>query len=200
MGLTPTRLEGRHVRLEPLSQDHCDGLSAATRDGNLWELKVTTVPTPDAMSAWISTTQALGGDYLTYAVVHRDLNRAIGVTGFLRYSEKYRRIEIGGTWLADSWQRTPVNGEMKLLMLQHAFETLGCLRVQLITDMLNAPSRTAIERLGARFEGCMRNERVMPDGRVRDTALYSIIASDWSPVKAALRKRLERPFARTLPQ
>ncbi len=196
MPLTPVPLAGHHVRLEPISSVHRDGLLHAASDGRLWELKVTTVPSPDQIDSWIDSCVAANerGELATYVVLSRPTGAVVGTTGFLRYHEPSRRVEIGGTWLASTWQRTPVNSEMKLLMLRHAFETMNCIRVAFITDMLNGPSRGAIERLGARFEGCIRYERIMPDGRCRDTALYSIIAPEWPPIAAALEAKLRRPF------
>lgn len=196
MPLMPHPLEGHHVRLEPVSATHREGLRNATADGRLWELKVTTVPSPAEIDAWIDAGERANdaGERMTYVVLHRPTGTVLGSTSFLRYEPPKRKIEIGGTWLASSWQRTPVNTEMKLLMLRHAFETMDCIRVAFITDMLNGASRAAIERLGARFEGCLRYERIMPDGRHRDTALYSIIAPEWPTIAATLERKLTRPF------
>ena len=189
-------LNGRYVRLEPISTEYRDGLIGAVTDGRLWELKVTTVPTPDEIDSWIDSRVHANeaGDQATYVVLYRPTGVVVGTSSFLRYDESFRRVEIGGTWIASNWQRTPVNTEMKLLMLQYAFDTMNCVRVAFITDMLNGPSRAPIERLGARFEGCLRYERIMPDGRHRDTALYSIIAPEWPPIAAALESKLTRPF------
>ena len=192
LDLSPVRLEGAHVRLEPLARAHRGGLVEATRDGELWKLNVTLVPSADEMAAYIDAALAARdeGRQLPFAVIHRASGNVAGSTRFCGIEPHYLRVEIGHTWLAASFQRTPVNTEAKLLMLTHAFETWGCMRVEFVTDVLNERSRSALARIGAREEGVLRYHMIMPDGRKRDSACYSIIAPEWAAVKAALRARL----------
>lgn len=185
-------LIGAHVRLRLMREDDADALVQAASDGELWALKVTTVPSAatvadymaPALDGWRS------GSVIPYVIEHRASGKPIGSTRFWRLDHKNRQVEIGHTWISASHQRTVVNTEMKLLMLTYAFETLACVRVQLETDELNAKSRAAIARLGAKEEGILRNERIMPDGRVRNTVMFSIIDSEWPEVKRMLTVRL----------
>lgn len=185
-------LEGRLVRLEPLSKGHREGLCRAIRDGELWKLHVTLVPHPDEIDAFIDNAERAhgAGDGLAFATVERATNRIAGSTRFMECDAANKRVEIGFTFLGASWQRTGANTEAKLLMLAHAFETLGLNRVELLTDFLNARSRRAILGLGAREEGILRSHMIMRDGRVRDSVLYSIIKSDWPGAKQHLEHRL----------
>lgn len=185
-------LVGAHVRLRLMREDDADALVQAASDGELWTLKVTTVPSAatvadymaPALDGWRS------GTVIPYVIEHRASGKPIGSTRFWRLDHKNRQVEIGHTWISASHQRTVINTEMKLLMLTYAFETLACVRVQLETDELNAKSRAAIARLGAKEEGILRNERIMPDGRVRNTVMFSIIDSEWPEVKRTLTARL----------
>ncbi|MEV8532184.1 GNAT family N-acetyltransferase [Streptomyces sp. NPDC051211] len=192
-------LAGEHVRLEPLAQRHHDGLCEAVRDGELWKLPVTMVPHPDGMRAWIEAAQAAhaAGTDLAFATVEQATGRIAGSTRYLKVVREHRRLEIGWTFLGRSWQRTAVNSEAKLLMLGHAFETLGMQRVELLTDARNAASRAAIARIGATEEGVLRRHMVMWDGAVRDSVLFSVTDEDWPAAKAALTARLARSAPRS---
>jgi RimJ/RimL family protein N-acetyltransferase len=185
-------LEGTFVRLEPLSQAHKEGLCEAISDGELWKLFVTLVPHPGAIDTFLNDAQQAyeAGDGLAFATIDRATNRIAGSTRFMKATLPHRRIEIGFTFLGKSWQRTSCNTEAKLLMLTHAFETLGMNRVELLTDYLNEKSRRAIMRLGAKEEGILRNHMVMPNGRVRDSVLYSVTKNEWPGVKQNLLFRL----------
>lgn len=193
MLVEPVTLEGRHVRLEPLSQAHHADLSASGLDPELWRWIPTQVRTPEEMSAYIET--ALGeqsrGVSLPFAILDKSTGRAIGSTRYGNIERTHHRVEIGWTWLAPAWQRTPVNTEAKYLLLCHAFETLGCIRVELKTDSLNDRSRAAILRIGAREEGTFRNHMITSTGRIRHTVYFSIIDSEWPDVKARLESRLQ---------
>ncbi|MEU1085594.1 GNAT family N-acetyltransferase [Streptomyces sp. NPDC005576] len=199
MELRTTALAGTHVRLEPLTHDHHDGLCEAIRDGELWKLHVTLVPHPHDVGAFIDDALAArsAGTQLAYATIDLATGRIAGSTRFMAISLPNRRLEIGFTFLGRAWQRTAVNTEAKLLMLSHAFETLAMNRVEFLTDVRNSTSRAAITRLGATHEGILRQHMVMRDGWIRDSALYSITAPDWPDVKNALASRLERQ-SRTL--
>jgi N-acetyltransferase len=186
-------LPGHRVTLEPLTPEHRDGLAAAIRDGELWKLFVTRVPHPDQLDAFYAEADAAwqAGEGLAFATRHIASGAIIGSTRFMKASQPNRRAEIGFTFLARSHQRTAANTEAKLLMLTHGFETLALNRVELLTDFLNTASRNAIERIGARPEGILRSHMVMADGRVRDSALFSVIRSEWPGVKRKLQWLLE---------
>ncbi|WP_028207025.1 GNAT family N-acetyltransferase [Paraburkholderia nodosa] len=185
-------LNGRTVALHPLCAQDAPRLVAAAADGELWNLKVTVVPGPATVDAWIA--RALdgvsAGTVIPFTIRLRESDRVVGSTCFWKVDRENRKLEIGSTWLAASAQRTIVNTEVKFLMLSYAFETLGCVRVQFTTDVLNAKSRAAILRLGAKEEGVVRRERIMPDGRKRDSVRFSIIEDEWPEVKAGLLRRL----------
>jgi N-acetyltransferase len=187
-----TPLIGNQVILEPLACDHERGLIAAASDGSLWNLKVTVVPDPGAMSNYILTALngRSAGTVMPFAITLAANGIVVGTTRFWKIDTLNRKLEIGHTWIAQSWQRTFVNTEAKYLMLRHAFEVLGCARVQFTTDELNGRSRAAILRLGAKEEGIIRNERIMPDGRKRNSARFSIIDTEWPDVKLTLEQRL----------
>jgi N-acetyltransferase len=192
MAVTPIVLEGRHIRLEPLRKDHLAGLAAVGLDEELWRWIPTAVRTVEEMAAYIAT--ALGeqaqGVSLPFALVERQTRRLIGSTRYGNIDRTHHRVEIGWTWVAREWQRTAVNTEAKYLLLKHAFETLGCIRVELKTDSLNERSRAAILRIGAREEGIFRNHMITASGRIRHTAYFSIVDSEWPAVKAGLEARL----------
>jgi len=192
MSLQHTLLEGKFVRLEPLDARHCDGLRIAIADGELWKLHVTLVPHPDDVPQFIINAQVAfaNGTELAFATFDKATGRIAGSTRFMRLDVLHRRVEIGFTFLAKTFQRTRTNSEAKLLMLTHAFEQWGCNRVELLTDVLNAASRTAITRLGATQDGVLRNHMVMRDGRVRDSVMYSIIREEWPQVKQRLMAKL----------
>ena len=192
----PVTLEGRHVRLEPMARDCAEAiaaaLAAAAADGSLWESKVTTIPRPEGMRAYVD--QALAefdaGVSLPFVTIDRASRRAVGTTRYMNIEAPHQRLEIGTTWIGRSFQRTAINTEAKYVMLKHAFETLRCIAVDLRTHEKNAQSRAAIERLGARLDGILRNHRIMPDGTLRNTAAYSIVDAEWPAVKARLEARL----------
>lgn len=192
MKFEKTILEGEHVRLEPLSLRHKSGLCDAIADGELWNIFVTLVPHKDDIQAFLNKAEAdfERGDSLAFATIDKATDKVAGSTRFMRADPANKRIEIGFTFLGQSWQRSSVNTEAKLLMLTHAFERLQVNRVELMTDYLNNKSRCAIERLGAKEEGVLRNHMVMPDGRVRDSVIYSIIKNEWPGVKQNLHYKL----------
>lgn len=185
-------LEGTFVRLEPLSETHEQGLCEAISDGELWNVFVTLVPHPDSIDVFFENARKEheAGDGLAFATIDRATNKIAGSTRFMKANHPNLRVEIGFTFLGKSWQRTSFNTEAKLLMLRHAFETLGMNRVEFLTDYLNEKSRRAILRLGAKEEGVVRNHMVMPNGRVRDSVLYSIIKNEWPGVKENLSVKL----------
>jgi RimJ/RimL family protein N-acetyltransferase len=185
-------LKGPRVTLRPLDRDDRDGLVRAAADGELWNLRVTSVPGPETVDAWIERAIAgrNAGTMLTYVTMVGD--EIVGSTRFWKLDRQHRTVEIGHSWIAQSWQRSFVNTEAKLLMLGHAFDDLGMNRVQLQTDVLNERSRAAILRLGAVEEGVLRKERIMWDGRVRDTVVFGIIDSEWPAVRARLEAAVSR--------
>ncbi|MGH9455752.1 MAG: GNAT family N-acetyltransferase [Terriglobia bacterium] len=190
--LSPVTLEGNTVRLEPLSLGHHAELSAVGLDEDLWRWIPFPVRTPEEMRKYISDAldAQMKGQALPFATVLKDMRQAVGSTRYLNVDLANRRVEIGSTWIGRPWQRTAVNTEAKYLMLCHAFETLGCLRVELKTDSLNDRSRRAILRLGAKQEGIFRNHMVTASGRIRHTVYFSIIDSEWPEVKARLEAKL----------
>ena len=192
MAVAPVVLEGRHVRLEPLREDHLAGLSAVGLDEELWRWIPTPVRTADEMAAYIATALKEQGQgvSLPFAIAERKTGRPIGSTRYSNIDRTHHRVEIGWTWVAREWQRTAVNTEAKYLLLKHAFETLGCIRVELKTDSLNERSRAAILRIGAREEGIFRNHMITASGRVRHTVYFSIVDSEWPSVKASLEAKL----------
>jgi RimJ/RimL family protein N-acetyltransferase len=192
--LTCPHLIGHHVELLPLRAEHAQALLDAAADGELWNLKVTVVPGPDTVAGYIAKAEKglEEGSVLPFAILDRRAGRIVGSTRFWKVDHANRKLEIGHTWLALSAQRTPINTEAKLLLLTYAFEDLDCVRVQFTTDELNEKSRAAILRLGAVQEGIVRHERIMPDGRKRNSVRFSIIDSEWPEVKARLLERLGR--------
>ena len=190
--MAPITLEGRHVRLEPLVRAHLAGLTAIGLDEELWRWIPTQVRTRDEMAAYIETAldEQARGVSLPFALVEKSTGRAIGSTRYANIDRAHRRVEIGWTWVARDWQRTAVNTEAKYLLLRHAFDTLGCIRVELKTDSLNERSRAAILRIGAREEGTFRNHMITASGRVRHTVYFSIIDAEWPEVKARLESKL----------
>jgi RimJ/RimL family protein N-acetyltransferase len=195
----PVVLEGHGVRLEPLTVEHHDALVAAAGDGRLWELWFTAVPEPRETRAYIATALAGqgAGHMLPWAV--RDLARQT-IVGSTRYHDivpPVDRVEIGYTWYGRSWQRSHVNTACKVLLLGHAFDTLGCRVVGLRTDNFNFASQRAIEALGARKDGVIRHHQARRDGTVRDSVMYSILASEWPDVRRHLELRLARHGERT---
>jgi RimJ/RimL family protein N-acetyltransferase len=192
MVVSPVVLEGTHVRLEPLTKTHLAGLSEVGLDEELWRWIPTPVRTREEMAAYIETAldEQAQGMALPFAIVEKATGRAIGSTRYGNIDRTHRRVEIGWTWVAREWQRTAMNTEAKYLLLRHAFETLGCIRVELKTDSLNERSRAAILRLGAREEGTFRNHMITASGRIRHTVYFSIIHSEWSAVRTRLETKL----------
>ncbi|MEO8153274.1 MAG: GNAT family protein [Rhizobacter sp.] len=190
----PVTLRGAHVTLEPLSLAHEPEAIAAAQDGELWKLWYTTVPAPEGMRSAIEKRIALQASGSMLPFVVRDASgRLVGMTTFMHIDAANRRVEIGSTWTATSAQRGPLNTESKLMLLTHAFETLDCIAVEFRTHFFNQQSRRAIERLGAKLDGILRNHQVALNGTLRDTCVYSIIASEWPTVKAHLRWQLDKP-------
>jgi RimJ/RimL family protein N-acetyltransferase len=190
----PVTLQGGSIRLEPMTADHVSGLEAAARDGELWNLRVTSVPAPGETPAYVAAAlkgQA-DGHMLPFVVVDTGSGRVIGSTRYHDIVAAVERLEIGYTWYGRSWQRTHVNTTCKLLLMQHAFETLGAQLVGWRTDNYNFASQRAIERLGARRDGVLRHHALRRDGTVRDTVMYSLAAGEWPEVKAHLQYQLAR--------
>jgi RimJ/RimL family protein N-acetyltransferase len=192
--LDPIRLQGAHCTLEPLSQEHHDGLVAAVRDGELWKLWYTAIPSPDGMHAEIDRRLGLQarGSMLAFTSRQPD-GRIAGMTTYMNVDAVSRRVEIGSTWTALSAQRGAFNTESKLLLLGHAFDALGCIAVEFRTHFFNQQSRRAIERLGAKLDGILRNHQRAANGTLRDTCVYSITNEEWPTVRAHLSWQLERP-------
>jgi RimJ/RimL family protein N-acetyltransferase len=192
MKVSPVTLEGRHVRLEPLTKAHLAGLAEVGLDEELWRWIPAPVRTVQEMEAYIQTAldEQARGVSLPFAIVEKITGRAIGGTRYGNIDGTHHRVEIGWTWVARRWQRSAVNTEAKYLLLTHAFETLGCMRVELKTDSLNERSRAAILRIGAREEGIFRNHMITASGRIRHTAYFSIVDSEWPTVKTRLETML----------
>jgi len=192
--LGPRRLEGDGVRLEPLGPEHRDGLREATLDGRLWELWYTAVPDPAAIDDYIAAALAglEAGHMLPWAVRELASGAIVGSTRYHDVVAELDRVEIGYTWYARAWQRTHVNTACKLLLFRHAFEDLGCQVVGLRTDSFNFASQRAIERLGAKKDGVIRHHHRRRDGSVRDSVIYSVLASEWPDVRRHLGARLDR--------
>lgn len=185
----PVTLTGTHAVLEPLSQAHAADLAEAARGvQGLW---YTMIPTPDGVPAEIDRRLATP-NMRPFAILDAD-GRAVGMTTYMNIDAASRRVEIGSTWLDKSAQRGPVNTECKLMLLRHAFEALDCIAVEFRTHFMNVQSRRAIERLGAKSDGVLRNHMIMADGSLRDTAVYSILPGEWPAVRANLRWQLEKP-------
>ena len=189
--IEPVTLAGTHVRLEPLAREHVPGLQQAAADGELWKLWYTSVPSPDDAAAYVDKALALREAGQAMAFVVRDANgEIVGSTRFGNVDADNKRVEIGWTWYARRVQRTALNTEAKLLLLTHAFETLGSGAVELRTSWFNHASRAAIARLGAKQDGVLRNHMRMADGTYRDSVVFSIIANEWPMVKRHLEFKL----------
>ena len=187
----PVTLEFNGVRLEPLALHHLDGLRAAAADGELWNLRITSVPEPHDTENYIRTALEMG-NRVAFAVVDASSDTVIGTTSYHDIMPAIDRVEIGYTWYAKSRQRSHVNTSCKLLLLSHAFDTLGCAVVGLRTDNFNYASQAAIERLGAKKDGVIRHHAPRRDGTVRDTVMYSIVRGEWHEIKSHLHFRLAR--------
>ena len=191
----PVVLKGRHATLEPLAREHEAAVRAAAADGELWRLWYTTVPVPEKTAAWLDAAldmrERLGA--MPFVVRANATGDIVGSTRYFNVEAAHRRLEIGHTWYAKRAQRTPINTECKLLLLTHAFEALKCIAVEFRTHFFNFASRTAIERLGAKQDGILRNHQILGDGTRRDTVVFSVIDSEWPVVKRNLAWLLERP-------
>ena len=191
----PIVLEGRHVRLEPMTDAHVSALAEIGVEQDIWDFMVYgDMKTEDDMRSWVKDilSRAEKGTDLPFAVIHLKSGRVAGATRYLNIMPNDRGLEIGGTWYGTEFQRTAVNTECKYLLLTHAFETLDCIRVQLKTDSRNERSQKAIERIGAKKEGVLRNHMILPDGYIRHSVYYSILDSEWSDVKQRLEGFLHR--------
>jgi RimJ/RimL family protein N-acetyltransferase len=190
----PVTLGGPHATLVPLAREHHDALVRAAHDGELWRLWYTAVPSPEGMAAEIERRLALAeaGSMRPYTVLDA-AGTVVGMSTYMHIDAKHRRVEIGSTWTARSAQRTPLNTQCKRLLLGHAFETLHCIAVEFRTHRLNTQSRRAIERLGAQLDGILRAHQIGPDGTLRDTAVYSITAAEWTTVRSHLDWQLIKP-------
>ena len=198
---TPITLTGQHVRLEPLASSHLNGLQAAVKDGELWKLWYTMVPHPDHMASEIERRLGLQaqGLMLPYAVIDTQRQQVAGMTTYMNIDSANRRLEIGSTWYRHSVQRTPLNTEAKRLLLGHAFEELKCIAVEFRTHVFNHQSRRAIERVGAKLDGVLRQHQInthpLAQEALRDTCVYSIIDSEWPNVKQHLDHQLGKRHA-----
>ena len=192
MKVEPFVLEGVHVRLEPLSRTHLPGLCEVGLEEELWRWIPNPVRTAVDMAAYVELAlkEQAEGLSLPFAQMERATGRVIGSTRYMNIERTQHRVEIGCTWIGQEWQRSAANTEAKYLLLRHAFETLGCMRVELKTDSLNEKSRAAILRIGAKQEGIFRNHMITSTGRIRHTVYFSIVDSEWSGVKAELERRL----------
>lgn len=189
----PVTLEGRFVRLEPLGEVHVPDLARVGLDASIWRYMLYgEIQSIDDLHAWVQDMlrRQQSGEDLPFAVIDRASGRAIGSTRYLNIDPEHRSLEIGGTWYGKDYQGTQVNPECKYLLLKQAFEVLGCVRVQLKTDLNNQRSQRAIEKLGAVKEGVLRNHMILPDGRLRHSVLYSILPEEWPAIKARLEERL----------
>jgi RimJ/RimL family protein N-acetyltransferase len=192
--IEPVVLEGRRVRLDPLGLEHVPALAEVALDPAIWQWTIAR-PTDEAgLRAWAEAALAgrAAGTEFPFVTLDAVTGRPIGSSRFMNVVLEHRRVEIGWTWVAPAWQRTGANREAKLLMLGHAFDVLGCRRVEFKTDSLNEPSRTALLGIGATFEGIFRNHMVMPGGRMRHSAWYSVTDEEWPAVRAGLERSLAR--------
>ena len=190
--IKPVRLEGQNCCLELLTKNHCEELVEAVKDGELWKLWYTFVPSPETMQEEINYLLSLfnQGSMLPFVIIYKE--KVVGMTTYLNINKAHRRLEIGSTWIKKSCQKTGVNTESKFLLLNHAFEDLKVQAVELRTHYLNQASRRAIERLGAKLDGILRNHMIMPkNGSKRDTCVYSIIDSEWPTIKVHLQATLK---------
>jgi RimJ/RimL family protein N-acetyltransferase len=192
--LQPITLRTPRATLEPLSPSHYEGLVEAVKDGELWKLWYTHIAAPENMRADIDRRLGLqaGGSMLPFTVIDNETGRVAGMTTYMNVDAQYRRVEIGSTWYRKSVQRTSLNTHCKLALLTHAFDTLECIAVEFRTGFFNHASRRAIERLGAKLDGILRNHQRNADGSLRDTCVYSVVASEWPSVRKHLQWQIER--------
>jgi len=189
----PVSLIGQKIRLRPMTEQDADALLLAASDGELWNMQLTNIPSPDTVAQYINIaiTGRNAGTVLPFVIEEIASGKPIGSTRLWKIDTQNRKLEIGHTWLSVSWQRTYANTEAKLLLLTHAFEVMNCVRVQFTTDELNEKSRNAILRLGAKQEGIVRHERIMPNGRKRNSVRFSIIDEEWPEVRGNLQSKLQ---------
>ncbi|MES2036219.1 MAG: GNAT family protein [Pseudomonadota bacterium] len=189
MHCKPITLKGKHVTLEPLEQHHLTDIQAAAADGELWKLFFTSVPSPENTQNWlnIALEMQLQQKAVPFIIRENATGQIVGASRYCNMDINNKRLEIGYTWYAQRVQRSPVNTECKLLLLGHAFEEFGCIAVEFRTDWFNRRSQAAIERLGAKRDAVLRNHMILPDGRIRDTVVYSILNSEWAGVKKNLQ-------------
>ena len=188
----PVSLHGRHVSLVPLSHAHHHDLVEAVKDGDLWTLWYTKIPTPEGLRVEIDRRLELQrqGSMIAFAVIEQSTREAVGMTTFMNIDSVNRRVEIGSTWYRKRVQRSALNTECKLLLLTHAFEQLNCIAVEFRTHFFNMQSRAAIERLGAKLDGVLRQHQIASNGTLRDSCVYSILDREWPTVKTHLTHRL----------
>jgi RimJ/RimL family protein N-acetyltransferase len=193
--IVPVTLSGAHADLVPLSVAHHDQLVEAAKDGELWKLWYTSVPSPEGMRSEIERRLDLEtkGSMLPFTVIEKSTGLAVGMTTYMNIDAENRRLEIGSTWYRVRVQRTAINTECKLLLLTHAFESLNCIAVEFRTSFFNQASRRGIERLGAKLDGILRSHMIHSEGSLRDTCVYSIVASEWPAVRSNLKWQLEKP-------
>jgi len=193
--VAPVTLTGRHATLEPLEAAHAPDIARAVTDGELWRLWYTSVPAPERVGEWLATALDMRDRQgaLPFAVRSNATGEIVGSTRYFNVDAAHRRLEIGHTWYARRVQRTALNTECKLLLLRHAFESLGCIAVEFRTHWFNHASRAAIARLGAKQDGVLRNHQLMPDGSRRDTVVFSIVDGEWPAVRRHLEHLLDRP-------
>jgi N-acetyltransferase len=196
--LRPLVLGGSNVSLVPLARSHIRDLEEALRDGELWKLWYTTIPSPEELSQFIDQRLAAQakGTLLPFAVIENASGKAVGMTNYLNIDRLHRRVEIGGTWYRERLQRSLVNTQCKFLLLEHAFDVMHCIAVEFRTHFFNQQSRRGIERLGAKLDGVLRSHQVADNGTLRDTCVYSIIACEWPTVRAHLAWRMDKPRPR----
>lgn len=195
MDVKPIVLTGKHVRLEPLNESHVKGLAEIGLGHDFWKFMVYGDMNTEAdMQGWVLDLlgRAKSGTDLPFVALHLATGKIAGATRYLNIAPKDFGLEVGGTWYGLDFQRTPVNTECKYLLFRHAFESLKCIRLQLKTDLLNTRSQTAIERIGAKKEGILRNHMILPDGRIRDSVFYSILDSEWANVKKKLEEMMKK--------
>jgi N-acetyltransferase len=196
MNIQPVVLEGNLVRLEPLTLAHLSPLCEVGLDEELWKLTTVLIRTPVDMKKYIATAMEdfAKGKALPFVIIAKASGQVVGSTRFGNIDTNHRRVEIGWTWVARQWQRTLINTEAKYLLLSHAFDTLGCIRVEFKTDSTNIRSRNALARIGAKEEGVMRNHMIVPGGRIRHSVYFSIVDSEWPDVKKELEMKLEKKY------
>lgn len=196
MNVEPITLEGKYVRLEPLTIEYHEEFCRVGLDPEIWKWIHTPVNTPQDMRVFIEKAllDQAAGTALPFALIDKSSDIVVGSTRYYNIDKQHYQLEIGATWIAKKWQRTAIHTEDLLLLLQHAFETLGCIRVQFKTDSLNEPSIWSMERIGATYEGTFRNHMILPNGRIRHSLYYSILDSDWPDVKENLIKKLSQDY------